>query len=82
MAFDAFLYITSRYVDGYPSNWTVLNPEPVVVGSAKGKRTYRSGQNELDSDNMIQISRNPRPNSLRGTRPDTRWARSPTLDCE
>jgi len=62
---DAFIYITARYADGYPSAWTVLNPEPMTVSVERGQRTYKSGQKSLDADNMVQISRTPGP--TRGT---------------
>ena len=63
---DAFVYVTSRYTDGYPSAWTVLNPEPMTVDVENGRRTYRSGQNRLNPANMVQISRNP-TGTARGT---------------
>ena len=62
---DAFVYITARYADGYPSAWTVLNPEPITVKVERGRRVYESGQTLLDPDNMVQISRNP--GGIRGT---------------
>jgi len=62
---DAFVYVTNRYADGYPSAWTVLDPAPIQVDVFRGKRTYRSGQEPLDARNMIQISRTPGP--VRGT---------------
>jgi HK97 family phage portal protein len=63
---DAFLYITDRYSSGYPSAWTVLNPEPIDVNVVNGRRTYRSGQNVLNPNNVVQISRNP-SGGVRGT---------------
>ena len=64
---DAFVYITARYADGYPSAWTVLNPEPMTVSmnTRTGKRSYESGGKKLNADDMVQISRNP--GGLRGT---------------
>jgi len=64
---DAFLYVTSRYANGFPSNWTVLNPEPMSVeNDGQGGKKYRSGNTILDPARMVQISRNPR-GGLRGT---------------
>jgi HK97 family phage portal protein len=63
---DSFLYITDRYADGFPSAWTVLSPETMSVQVENGRRTYRSGSTELDSDDVVQISRDPR-GGLRGT---------------
>lgn len=63
---DAFLYITSTYASGWPSGWTVLDPEPMTVESRRGRRVYYSGQDWLDPDRVVQISRDPR-GGLRGT---------------
>jgi HK97 family phage portal protein len=63
---DAYLYVTSRYADGYPSNWTVLDPAAMSVESVGGKRRYRIRQQEINADNVIQVSRDPRGN-LTGT---------------
>ena len=63
---DAFVYITDRYTDGYPSAFTVLDPAPMSVDVSNGRRTYRSGQNRLNPNNMVQISRDPR-GGVRGT---------------
>jgi len=63
---DAFVYVTDRYVDGYPSAFTVLDPAPMQVDVEDGRRTYRSGQSSLNANNMIQISRDPR-GGVRGT---------------
>jgi HK97 family phage portal protein len=63
---DAFLYVTDRYADGYPSAWTVLNPEPMDVTVVNGQRRYRSGQTNLNENNVVQISRNP-TGGVRGT---------------
>lgn len=63
---DAFLYVSSRYSDGYPSGWTVLNAQNMSVGSFRGRRTYRYGDNDLDPANVVQVSRDPR-GGLTGT---------------
>lgn len=63
---DAFLYVTDRYVTGYPAAWTVLDPLTVNVQAIKGQRIYRSMQVELDPGDVVQISRDPR-GGLRGT---------------
>lgn len=62
---DAFIYVTERYASGYPSAWTVLDPAPMEVTTVNGERRYRSGSVRLNSDDMIQISRNP--GGARGT---------------
>jgi HK97 family phage portal protein len=63
---DAFLYVTDRYVNGYPSAWTVLDPSTVTVQLERGRRTYRTQQLELDPADVVQITRNP-SGGLRGT---------------
>lgn len=63
---DAFLYITDRYANGYPSAWTVLDPAPMDVTVVRGERRYRSGQVQLNEDNVVQITRNP-TTAVRGT---------------
>jgi HK97 family phage portal protein len=63
---DAFLYITSRYANGLPSAWTVLNSETVSVKVAGGRRTYRAGNTEINPNDVVQIQRNP-TGALRGT---------------
>src|SRR5262245_18788353 len=51
---DAFLFIADRYADGFPSAWTVLDPSTMNVRAEGGRRRYRSGQTELNPDNVIQ----------------------------
>ena len=65
---DAFLWATARYEDsGYPRNWTVLDPAQVVVeGDPAGGRMYRVGDFPLYTEDVLQISRDPR-GALRGT---------------
>ncbi len=63
---DAFVYITSRYSDGYPSAFTVLDPAPMDVTVRNGRREYRSGSQPLNPNNMVQITRNP-TGAVRGT---------------
>lgn len=63
---DAFLYITARYADGYPSAWTLLDASNMTVESFRGQRHYRSGDRQLDPRNVVQVSRDPR-GGLKGT---------------
>jgi HK97 family phage portal protein len=63
---DAFLYITSRYATGFPSNWTVLDPSVVVVELENGRRTYRVNETELRANDVVQVTRDP-GGGLRGT---------------
>jgi len=63
---DAFLLVTDRYANGFPSAFTVVDAATMTVQSDRGRRSYRSGQVPLDPDNVIQISRDPR-GGLRGT---------------
>lgn len=57
---DAFLYITSRYANGFPSGWTVLDPLSMRVQSEDGQRTYRQQNVPLNVEDVVQISRDPR----------------------
>jgi len=64
---DAFLWATSRYESGYPQTFTVIDPRAVVVeAKPSGGRAYRVGERYLPSDDVLQITRNPR-GALRGT---------------
>jgi HK97 family phage portal protein len=63
---DAFLYVTDRYADGFPSAWTVLDPAAMNVQVVDGRRTYRQQQTVLETDDVVQISRDPR-GGVRGT---------------
>jgi HK97 family phage portal protein len=63
---DAFLYVTSRYSDGLPAGWTVLDPAQVSVRNRGGVRVYDVGGRELNREDVVQITRNP-TNALRGT---------------
>lgn len=65
---DAFLLVTDRYETGYPRAFTILDPSQVTVGAEESGagRTYRVQQHELDPDDVLQISRDPK-GGLRGT---------------
>ncbi|HEU0194652.1 MAG TPA: phage portal protein, partial [Gaiellales bacterium] len=63
---DAFLWVTSRYENGYPRTWTVLDAQTMHVEDVGGGRDYRSNGVWLDPDDVIQIQRNPN-GGLRGT---------------
>jgi HK97 family phage portal protein len=63
---DAFILITDRYANsGLPRTWTVLDPAPMDVTVRRGIRRYKSGNVELNPDDIVQISRNP--GGARGT---------------
>lgn len=63
---DAFILIMSRdRRTGMPDTWTVLDPAPMDVRVERGRRKYKSGNVELNPDNVVQISRNP--GGVRGT---------------
>src|SRR5262249_49192698 len=64
---DAFLFVTSRYADGFPQTWTVLDPERTTVGrDDRGGRTYRVGPTYPPAHDVLQITPNP-TGELRGT---------------
>lgn len=62
----ALLYITSRYVTGYPRTWTVLDSGNCDVKMVEGRRVYTVGNAQISGDDIIQIDRNP-GSRLRGT---------------
>jgi HK97 family phage portal protein len=63
---DAFILITDRYANsGLPRTWTVLDPAPMDVTVRRGIRRYKSGNVDLNPDDIVQISRNP--GGVRGT---------------
>lgn len=64
---DTFLNVTSRYADGYPSFWTVLSASTMTVELREGVKQYRFGNQILNPADVVQISRNPKAGSLRGT---------------
>lgn len=57
----ALLYVTQRYVDGYPRNWTVLDPGQVSITWRNGARVYKygGGGGEIDPADIVQIDRDP-----------------------
>jgi HK97 family phage portal protein len=64
---DAFLWVTSRYETGYPQTWTVLDPDQVIVTADEaGGRIYRVGGLDLETLDVLQITRDPN-GGLRGT---------------
>lgn len=62
----ACLYVTSRYANGLPQTWTVLDSSTVTIDLEGGRRTYRVHDRELDADDVVQIDRNP-GHALHGT---------------
>ena len=64
---DSFLWVTSRYETGFPQTFTVLDPASVTVDTTEdGRRSYRVKDFDLDPDDVLQITRDPR-GQLRGT---------------
>jgi HK97 family phage portal protein len=57
----ACLWVTSRYADGFPRTWTVLDSANMNIKFEMGSREYRYGAGEtpLDPTRVIQIDRNP-----------------------
>ena len=64
---DAFLVVTSRYADGYPSGWTVADASAMTIETRAGRKVYKVNRVELDARDVVQISRDPRPGLVRGT---------------
>lgn len=64
---DAFVVVTSRYANGYPSAWTVADASAMNVEVERGRRVFEIHNTELDPRDVVQISRDPRPGSVKGT---------------
>jgi hypothetical protein len=56
---EAFLYVTSRYADTFPSGWTVLDPEPMNVTLVNGRRQFKQSERILDNRDVVHIMRDP-----------------------
>lgn len=52
-------YVLSRYADGWPRNWTVLDSSALNITIENGARAYKLGDDELDPGRVIQIDRDP-----------------------
>ncbi len=61
----AILLVTSRYANGFPQGWTVLDPEQVFIDVKDGRRRYKINNTFLDWNDVVQIDRNP--GGLHGT---------------
>src|SRR5215471_2678694 len=66
---ETFLYVTSRYADGYPATWVVLDPITMTVewDEVTGARTYASNGYPLPREDVLHVMRDPRPGALHGT---------------
>jgi HK97 family phage portal protein len=53
------LLVTSRYADGFPQSWTVLDSEFVAIGVENGRRTYKHNGKPLNPFDVVQIDRDP-----------------------
>lgn len=63
---EAFLWATSRYENGYPATWTVLDATTMEVDDVGGFRGYISNDVPLDERDVLHVLRNPH-GQLRGT---------------
>jgi hypothetical protein len=53
-------YVTERYANGFPRNWTVLPSSSVTPKFEDGARIYETnGGGRLDAKQIVQIDRNP-----------------------
>jgi Phage portal protein len=53
------LYVTTRYADGFPRNWTVLDSGAIEIKMVDGARAYKLGDTPLNPARVVQIDRNP-----------------------
>ena len=64
---DAFIITTSRYANGYPSGWTVADASIMEIEVERGRRYYKIHEQYIRPEDVVQISRDPRAGSTRGT---------------
>jgi len=64
---DAFIITTSRYANGYPSGWTVADASVIDVEVKDGLRVYKVHEKRIPTQDVLQISRDPRAGATRGT---------------
>lgn len=64
---DAFIVISSRYANGHASAWTVADASVMNVEVDRGRRVFKYHEDELPPEDVVQISRDPRAGSTRGT---------------
>jgi len=64
---DAFIVTTARYANGYPSAWTVADASIMEIEVERGRRYFKIHEQYLDPKDVLQISRDPRAGSSRGT---------------
>jgi hypothetical protein len=58
------IYVTQRYANGFPRNWTVIPARVCEPIWEDGERVYKIlGGDELNASDVIQIDRNPGANS-------------------
>ncbi len=55
----SILLVTSRYSNGFPQAWTVLDSEQVFIDVKDGRRRYKINNTFLDWNDVVQIDRNP-----------------------
>ncbi|MBO0713506.1 MAG: phage portal protein [Acidimicrobiales bacterium] len=64
---ETFLWVTSRYADGYPASFVVLDPTTMDVNlDDDGALTYKSNSYVLDPADVLWIRRNPGIGPTRG----------------
>lgn len=67
---NAFLYVTSTYIDGYPRSWVVLNPDSVQVEADKaGLPVYVVDTYRVPREQVWHIRYQVRPGELLGVGP-------------
>ena len=65
---NIYLFVTSRYADGYPATWMVLAPDWMTVSWDEGyEPEYVWNGFEVDRADLLHIKRNPVAGALVGT---------------
>lgn len=66
---EAFVFCTSRYADGYPARFVLLNPALVKVTRDGGKIEYSVARVPVESEDVLHIKYASWPGDLRGHGP-------------
>lgn len=66
---EVFLVTTSRYADGYPQRFVLLEPWLVDIDRVNGRVTYSINQNQMDPADVLHIKYLGFPSDLRGHGP-------------
>lgn len=64
---DAYIITTARYANTYPSAWTVADASTMEIEVERGRKYYKVHEQYINPADVLQISRDPRAGSVKGT---------------